>query len=292
MNNKIVVVGAGGQLGLCVRDISTEEDNIVFLTHKDLDITNKEDVFNLIQREQPKAVINCAAYVDIYGAEYNIFDAYNVNCLGAMYLAEACNSIGAKFIHISTDYVFDGESNVPYKETDVCRPLNFYGVTKYLGELTALKSNPDSIVIRTSWLYSWYGNNFLTKVIKKLDSGDKFRVVYDVIGAPTYAFDLAEFIMSIIRTEKCNDMRGVYQYANSGAISRYDFAAEIERLYFGSRNLVQPCLSSTVVDTVKRPVYAVFDKTKAEAVFEKPLPDWKDSLKKCFEKAAPKKSSD
>ena len=291
MANKILVIGAGGQLARCIADIITEADEAIFLTHSDLDITDKDKVYNTIIGKRPNVVINCAAYVNIYEAEKNIVDAYNVNCLGVMYLAQACKTAGSKLIHISTDYVFDGEKNTPYKEDDVCRPLNFYGMTKYLGELTALKENPETIVIRTSWLYSWYGNNFMTKVISKLDKGDKFNVVYDFVGCPTYAGDLAEFIVNIIRNKKYEKMSGVFQFSNNGAVSRYDFAAAVERFYAGQdSHLIQPCLSSSIVDTVKRPLYAVFDKTKVESVIDGHIPNWQDSLKKCVESI--KKSDD
>ena len=282
MGKKILVTGGYGQLGHCIHDLATEEDDITYFSHDELDITNKNDVYRKIIEYRPDVVVNCAAYVNIYEAERNIVGSYNVNCLGVMHLAQACKTAGAKLIHISTDYVFDGENNRPYKETDVCRPLNFYGVTKYLGELTSSEENPETIVIRTSWLYSWYGNNFFTKVLSKLDKGENFGVVYDVIGCPTYAMDLADFILHIIRTEKYKDMTGVYHYSNNGAVSRYDFAVEIEKLYRGKNELIQPCLSTSIVDTVNRPIYAVLDKTKVESILDGHLPNWTDALKRCM----------
>jgi len=282
MGKKILVTGGYGQLGNCIHDLATEEDDITYFSHHELDVTNKDDVYRKIIEYRPDVVVNCAAYVNIYEAERNIVESYDVNCLGVMYLAQACKTAGAKLIHISTDYVFDGENNRPYKETDVCRPLNFYGVTKYLGEITSSEENPETIVIRTSWLYSWYGNNFFTKVLTKLDKGEKFDVVYDVIGSPTYAMDLADFILHIIRTEKYKDMTGVYHYSNNGAVSRYDFAVEIEKVYRGKHELIQPCLSTSIVDTVNRPIYAVLDKTKVESILDEHIPNWTNALRRCM----------
>lgn len=282
MAKKVLVIGAGGQLGHCIQDLVTKDDDVRFLSHSDLDITNKDDAYREIIGYRPDVVINCAAYVNIYEAEKNIVNAYNVNCLGVMYLAQACKTAEAKLIHISTDYVFDGNANIPYKETDICRPLNFYGITKYLGELTSLKENPETIVIRTSWLYSWYGDNFFTKVLSKLDRGERFGVVYDVIGCPTYAMDLADFILKIVRTDKYLDMKGVYNYSNNGAVSRYDFASAIEKLYRGKNEYIYPCLTTSFNDTVKRPMYAVLDKTKTENILDGHIPNWSEALIRCM----------
>lgn len=294
MSKKIVVVGAGGQLGRCISDIVTSEysgvvDDFSFLNHKNLDITNQDDVFKTIVGLRPDVVINCAAYTNVNEAENDITAAFDINCMGPRHLAQVCNTVGAKLVHISTDYVFDGKANIPYKETDDCRPINFYGMTKYLGEREVLSVNPESIIIRTSWLYSWYGNNFFTKMITKIDRGEKFGVVYDVVGTPTYAFDLANFIISLIPDEKYKDMQGIYNYSNSGAVSRYDFAAEIERLYTGRKEIVQPCLSTDFIDPVKKPTYTVFDHSKTESVIGKHIPDWRVSLEKCIYSKTEKK---
>lgn len=287
MSKKIIVVGAGGQLGRCIEDIIRQdgcEANVTFLSHNDLDITIKDDVYKEIFGCYADVVINCAAYTNVCKAESELVNAYRANVLGPTNLAQACKKVGTKFIHISTDFVFDGKSNIPYKETDNCAPVNFYGMSKYLGELSVLDANPDSIIIRTSWLYSEYGSNFVTKMIEKIRKESVVKVVYDVLGSPTYAFDLAEFILSITREGKINEMSGIYHYCNSGAISRYDFAAEIERKYFGQQIVVKPCLSTEFQSDVDRPVYSVLDRTKTEGIVGKTLPDWNDSLSKCIEK--------
>lgn len=283
MSKKIIVVGAGGQLANCISDIANKDDNFIFLTHKDLDIADKDSVYKVIIKERPDVVINCAAYTNTTASEKNIKAAYEANSLGPMYLAHACKTADAKLIHISTDYVFDGKSNSPYKETDECHPINMYGLTKYFGEVGVLKENPSSIIIRTSWLYSWYGANFMTKMMSKINEGKEFGVVYDVIGCPTYAGDLADFILQAISTGKYKELSGVYHYSNNGIASRYDFAMEIERIYRGENRYVKPCLSTMFGETIDYPMYAVLDKTKTEDLIYGYIPDWRVSLGKCIE---------
>lgn len=290
----ILVTGSDGQLGKCLKKIcmSQEEiDNIFldggglsyyFANREQFDIT-KDGIEEVLSSLNVDAVINCAAYVNTDGAEEDSRPAFMSNALGPMKLAIACKNLGIRLVHISTDFVFDGFKNTPYSESDICRPINMYGLTKYFGEQIVREILPTSTIIRTSWLYSEFGNNFVTRTISLLSENPKRNYVYDQISSPTYAINLARFILTMLANHG-NEINGVFHFSDLGVASRYDFAKEIERLYFGTDDGVSPCLSENMVERSKRPLYSVLDKSKSIAVAQEfNFMDWKTALKNCIE---------
>ena len=262
---KILVTGADGQLGQCFKKLFSEQEEIdklfpeneelsYYLTNKSqLDIASDE-AEKIITDIRPNIIINCAAYVNTEGAEYNQRVAFLANTYGPINLATICNKHGIKLVHISTDFVFDGEKNTPYKEFDACRPINTYGSTKYYGEEGIRSILVNHVIVRTSWLYSEFGNNFLTKTLDVLRKGEKRFYVYDQIASPTYAMNLARFVLEFATKDT---VRGTYHFTDAGVASRYDFAKEIELLYTGDKGIINPCLSDTMEEKVKRPMYSV-----------------------------------
>ncbi|MEJ7735867.1 MAG: dTDP-4-dehydrorhamnose reductase [Chitinophagaceae bacterium] len=284
MNKPIVLVtGANGQVGkelqACSPGYSAFE--VIFVSKEDLPIDQFDQVENFFRSVKPQYCINCAAYTAVDKAEIETDLAFRINGESPGALASACNLSGTKFIHISTDYVFNGTSGIPYSELDAVDPVNAYGASKLHGEVLALKYNPNSIVIRTSWVYSSFGNNFVKTMMRLMKERENINVVSDQHGSPTYAADLALLFLHIIGSGHW--VPGIYHYSNEGIISWYDFAVAIKELS-ASNCIVHPIPTSSYPTPAKRPVYSAFDKGKIKSVFDIPIPDWKESLQKCVEK--------
>ena len=318
---KILVTGANGQLGKEFRKLSLQFPQYTFLFagHSDLAIEDVRVVNNYFKKNKLFVCINCAAYTAVDKAETERELAQSVNSYATGILANACLQNQTQFIHISTDYVFDGNSSTPYKEGDETNPVNHYGATKLLGERSALKTNPSAIIIRTSWVYSEYGNNFVKTMMRLMKERESINVVSDQVGSPTYAADLAETVMkmvslidgawpmggdqwvafdevmsgesfttsgrigSIIEEDSPLIKGGVYHYSNDGSISWYEFASAIKELT-GSSCKVNPITTDQYPTPAKRPKFSLLDKTKIKEALGIEIPQWKDSLVKCLER--------
>ncbi|GAA4830404.1 dTDP-4-dehydrorhamnose reductase [Algivirga pacifica] len=276
---KILVTGANGQLGQELRELSKQQtDSFVFVDIDQLDITEQQGVQQLFQEEGFDYCVNCAAYTAVDKAESDQALAEKVNVLGVKVLAETCQQFGAKLIHISTDFVFDGKSFLPYKEEDKTKPISVYGLTKLQGEQQALKANPKTVVLRTSWLYSSFGNNFVKTMLRLGSEREELGIIVDQIGTPTYAGDLAKVVVEIIRQDK--ELFGVYHFSNEGVASWYDFALAILE---GAEVKVNPIPTVAYPTPAARPHYSVLDKTKIKEAFDIEIPYWRTSLKTCLE---------
>lgn len=283
MTNKILVTGANGQLGSDLRDLSSSYSHyeFIFTDVAELSIVDKEAVDDFFKKEKPAFLINCAAYtaVDKAEADRALCDQINGTAVGI--LASACKQHGTRFIHISTDYVFDGNASSPLKETELVDPVNAYGASKLLGEQLAVENDPNVIIIRTSWVYSFYGKNFVKTMMRLMSEKESIGVVNDQVGSPTYAADLAEAIMQIISSGRWEP--GIYNFSNDGIISWLDFANEIKRL-ISSSCVVNPLTTEQFPTPAKRPKYSALDKSKIQSTFPVRLKDWKDSLRTCINK--------
>ncbi|CEN43451.1 Spore coat polysaccharide biosynthesis protein spsK [Capnocytophaga canis] len=274
----ILVTGANGQLGSEIQNIQGKTKNYFFTDASDLDITDQQAISDFVKKNNIQIVVNCAGYTNVDKAEDDIQTANLINNIAVGYLAEVCKENNASLIHISTDYVFGGTKNTPYSETDPTEPLGIYGRTKLEGEKAIQNADIDYLIIRTSWLYSLsFGNNFV-KTIQRLSSErNELKVVFDQVGTPTNARDLAAFIIHIIEKDLYKK-REVYHFSNEGVCSWFDFATEIVRMS-GNDCLVKPCLSSEFPSKVKRPSYSVLDKSKLKNDFNYTISHWKEALK-------------
>ena len=282
--NNILVTGSEGQLGSELRAIAFRftQYNLFFTNRLTLDITDYNAVKAFTETNKINAIINCAAYTSVDSAESQSKLADAVNHLAVANLAKIAKQNNIKFIHISTDYVFDGNSQRPYNENDIPNPQSVYGQTKLDGELAMQKINPaNSIIIRTSWLYSKLGNNFANKIIAIAKTKDNLNVVSDQIGSPTSAVDLAAAIFTILPKINYNSVE-VFHYSNAGLCSWYDFALEIFRIK-NIKTLVNAVKTSEFPPLVKRPTYSVLDKSKIKTRFDLEITYWKASLSFAFE---------
>lgn len=285
---KILVTGAYGQLGNELKILSADysEWQFLFTDADTLDITNDFSVHSFFDRNKPGFVINCAAYTAVDKAETDIETAEKVNSLAPGILAKVSAETGAKLIHVSTDYVFDGIGHLPYTETDPVGPASVYGKTKLEGENRALAANQQTMIIRTSWLYSSFGNNFVKTMLRLGRERGLLNVVFDQVGTPTYAADLASVILFIIagaEAKPVDFVPGVYHYSNEGVASWYDFAKTIFEL--SEMNVrVNPVRSDQFPAAARRPAFSVLDKTKIKTTFCAEIPYWKDSLEICLRK--------
>lgn len=281
--HNILVTGSNGQLGNEFRLVVDEKDkinNYFFTDVADLDITNKNDVSNFLVTNSIDIVVNCAAYTNVDKAEDDKEKADLINHIGPKNLAEICRERNGFLIHISTDYVFDGTKNTPYTETDETKPLGVYGETKLKGERTIINSGCEYVIIRTSWLYSSFGKNFLKTMQKLTAEKESLKVVFDQVGTPTYAGDLANVIHTIIQNNDKDIKDQVYHFSNEGVCSWYDFAVAINEA-FGHNCKVLPCHSNEFTSKVIRPSYSVLDKTKFKLTLNVRIPHWKESIHKC-----------
>ena len=279
-SKKILITGAHGQLGSALSSLlQSTPYNVVCTDYDSLDITNSEAVESFIGEGKFDYIVNCAAYTQVDRAEEDADNADLLNHIAVANIANAALNCGGRVIHISTDYVFDGNHFVPYVESDEPAPRSVYGSTKLDGERDLFDIAPDSIVVRTAWLYSATGNNFVKTMLRLGKEKDSIRVVYDQIGSPTYAPDLASAILTIIESETW--VPGVYHFTNEGVISWYDFTKAIFRIS-GVHCEVSPILSSEYKTLAVRPHYSVLDKSKIKSVFGVNIPYWEDSLQLCI----------
>lgn len=286
MNSKILVTGANGQLGNELRRLCRNFPGLEFIfTDVDmLDITNPDAVSVFMEASKPAILVNCAAFTDVDGAEADVKNARKINALAPQVLAAACAMQNAFLIHVSTDYVFDGEKGEAYTEEDQTNPLSVYGSSKLEGEEKIKTVFDDFVIIRTSWLYSEYGNNFMRKILSLGKERDSIEVVNDQIGSPTYARDLANCIIDIIIKSILNPeayLPGIYHYANQGSCSWAEYAKEIFELA-GVNCEVIPVPSDKYPTKAKRPKYSVLNTTKIRSSFGIGIPNWRDSLKECI----------
>lgn len=283
----ILVTGSNGQLGNEIKVISKEYKNhtYIFTDIEDLNLTEIDLVSSFIESNNIDLIINCAAYTSVDKAETETELAEKINVTALGNLAKICSSKKIKIIHISTDYVFDGTNYRPYKEAEITSPNSVYGKTKLAGEKILKDSDTESIILRTSWLYSSFGNNFVKTIIRLSKEREKLNVVNDQIGTPTYAYDLANSIFSIIQrfTKTGEFKKEIYHFSNEGVCSWYDFAAEIIELT-NCKCKVKPIGTHKFPTPAKRPYYSVLNKDKIKKEFNIEIPYWKTSLKKCIHK--------
>lgn len=274
--NNILVTGANGQLGSEIR-AAKRNDTYFFSDVNKLDVTDKKAIQSFVETHHINIIINCAAYTNVDKAEDEAEIADLVNHKAVKNLAEVCKAHHVFLIHISTDYVFDGKKNLPYKETDMTHALGVYGKTKLAGEKAIEDICEKYLIIRTSWLYSMYGNNFVKTIQRLSVEREVLKVVFDQVGSPTNAADLAEFIIYAIEYNYYKNKKGIYHFSNEGVCSWYDFAKEIVALS-GNDCKVLPCYSSAYPSKVTRPNYSVLDKTKLRNDFDYDVPYWRESL--------------
>jgi dTDP-4-dehydrorhamnose reductase len=285
----ILVTGANGQLGSELRVLSNKLKHQIYFTDiNELDLINISAIQKFFEGKEISVCINCAAYTAVEKAETDIENAFAINVTAVKNLAEICAIHNTLLIHISTDFVFDGSNSRPYIEADKAKPINVYGQSKYEGENQAFKENHATIIIRTSWLYSSFGANFLKTMLNAGTEKNKLNIIFDQIGTPTYAADLAKAIMKVIDStlgdyKKMSKYFGIYNYSNEGIASWYDFAIEIFKLS-GIECEVNPIHTEDYPTASKRPYFSVLDKTKIKSAFNLPIPYWKDSLAECIKK--------
>lgn len=279
----ILVTGSTGQLGSELKELAARYPayRFCFFSRTELAIDNPEEIERAFALLHPQYVVNCAAYTAVDLAESEKERAVAVNATAVGQLAKAAQKHQAKFIHVSTDYVFDGNSEAPLKEDAPVAPVNFYGETKLQGEQLALSGNPDSIILRTAWVYSTYGKNFVKTMLRLMGERESVGVVDDQWGSPTYAADLAEAILQIIESRRWEP--GIYHFTNDGVISWAQFADEIRRLV-DSRCSVRFITTEQYPTPAKRPRYSVLDKSKITSRYGIQMKPWRDSLHACLNK--------
>ncbi len=285
MNERVLVTGANGQLGNEMRCLAegVNEACFVFTDVAELDITDLQAVRRCMNEHRISVVVNCAAYTNVDKAEDDAERADRINHTAVENLAVACRETEAVFIHVSTDYVFQGNGNLPCREEDPTDPLGVYGKTKLAGEQTIEANGCRYLIFRTAWLYSAFGNNFVKTMRRLTAEREHLAVVFDQVGTPTYAADLAALIYHVIETGKCREHQGIYHFSNEGVCSWYDFAKEIAALSGHECDIV-PCHSDELPSKIKRPAYSVLDKTKVKKDFDYKIPYWKESLVQCIHK--------
>lgn len=282
--SKVLVIGSNGQLGNEFKQLINLYQNLsfFFVDLPDIDITNEKSILSVFNKSKPDYIVNCAAYTAVDKAESEAELATLVNVTGPELLAKNANAINAKLFHISTDYVFDGTSHKPYIESDAINPISIYGKTKADGELRVVAESAHSVVIRTSWLYSKFGNNFVKTMIRLGAERDRLNVVFDQIGTPTWARDLANYIISMIESKLVlNSDHRIFHYSNEGIASWYDFASEIMRIKELNCS-VYPILAKEYPTPAARPHFSVMEKTKIKQTYNMFIPHWKDSLINCL----------
>jgi len=280
----ILVTGANGQLGSEIRQLSIQypKYNFLFTSKDELAIENADALRNFFEKQQIDYCINCAAYTAVDKAEAEKEKAFLINAEAAGFLASVCNDHHTKLIHVSTDYIYDGTSRRALKEEDAVAPLNVYGWSKLKGEELVLKNNPSALIIRTSWVYSIYGSNFVKTMLRLFKEKESLNVVNDQQGSPTYAADLAQIIMNFIEaTENNNNYSGIVNYCNDGVTTWYDFALAIKEFENISCKIF-PVPTSQYPTPAKRPLYSVLDTSKIRKMLNTNIPSWKESLHKCL----------
>lgn len=280
----ILVTGANGQLGNCLRNAAKgSKDNYIFTDVAELDITVADSVSKMVRDNNIGLIINCAAYTNVDRAESDADVSEKLNAGAVRILAEAAKANNAPLIHISTDYVFGGsEGNTPRTEEEPANPTGVYGVTKLHGEQAIAGTGVKAIIFRTAWLYSEYGRNFVKTMLDLTATKPELKVVFDQCGTPTYAQDLADAIFHIIENRKFYGNEGIYHYSNEGVCSWFDFTKMIAEFAGNTACDIQPCHSDEFQSKVVRPSYSVLDKTKFKETFNLRVPYWTESLRKCI----------
>jgi len=283
MQNNIIVFGASGQLGNCLKKIATDRgaDHIHFLPEDEANILREDLLVKVFEKYKPVFAINCAAYTAVDKAEDEVDLARSINNTGAANLAKQCKAYDSTLIQISTDFVFKGDTPSPLREDDIAEPISVYGLTKLEGEQAIAAILKKYYTIRTSWLYSEYGSNFTKTMLKLGAERDLLKIIADQVGTPTYAIDLAGCILDIVASG--NKSYGVYHYSNEGVTSWYDFAKAIFDIS-DTRVKVLPIRTSEYPTKAQRPAFSVMDKTKIKTTFNIEIPYWRDSLAACLEK--------
>lgn len=277
----ILITGANGQLGNEMRRVSAASSNhYIFTDVAELDITNPDAIRKMVNDNHIEIIVNCAAYTNVDKAEDDYEMADLLNNKAVENLAAAAKEVDATLIHVSTDYVFQGDRNIPCCEDWETNPLGVYGKTKLAGEQSLQRVGCKYLIFRTAWLYSSFGKNFVKTMRQLTADRDSLKVVFDQVGTPTYARDLADVFFKVIE-EELFDKQGIYHFSNEGVCSWYDFAKEICELS-GNTCDIQPCHSDEFPSKVKRPHFSVLDKTKLKSAFNIKVPYWKDSLIKCI----------
>ena len=281
----ILVTGANGQLGNEMRRLgAVSPNNYIFTDVAELDITNAEAVMYVAKHYSIDAIINCAAYTNVDKAESDEATAELINATAVANLAAAMKEVGGTLFHVSTDYVFGSEGNTPRTEEMPLNPLGVYGKTKLHGEQAILESGCKALIFRTAWLYSEFGNNFLKTMLRLTAEKEQLNVVFDQVGTPTYAGDLALAIFSIIEAGVYEGNEGIYHFSNEGVCSWYDFAVEIAAAAGHTNCRINPCHSSEFPSPVTRPPYSVLDKTKIKNTFDIDIPHWRESMEYCIKR--------
>ncbi len=276
---KILVTGASGQLGSEIKYLSSQygQYSFTYTDASELDITDAAAVMQAAKDSGYYAIINCAAYTAVDKAESDKDRAYLINATGAANLASAAAATGAKFVHVSTDFIFDGKHSEPILEDDKPNPLSVYGASKLDGETEVLKANPQTLLVRTSWVYSSFGANFVKTILRLCRERDSLNIIFDQIGTPTYARDLAAFILSALDTAVEQNIGGVFHYSNEGVASWYDFAVAIRDIA-GLQTKISPIETSQYPTPAIRPKYSVLNKGKVKKAFGIQIPYWRESL--------------
>ncbi len=283
----ILITGANGQLGRSLRRLGgVSPHNYLFTDVAELDITDAAAVLRTVEERRIDVIVNCAAYTDVERAEEDEPTAELLNHKAAGNLAAAAKATGATLFHVSTDYVFDGTAHTPYTEDGTPSPLGAYGRTKLAGERAVMASGCRYLIFRTAWLYSEYGNNFLKTMLRLTSERDTLQVVFDQIGTPTYAGDLALAIFSIIESERYAGNEGVYHFTDEGVCSWYDFATEIAAAAGHDSCHIIPCHTSEFPTKAARPAYSVLDKTKIKTTFQMDIPHWREPMIYCLKQLA------
>jgi dTDP-4-dehydrorhamnose reductase len=279
---KTLVLGASGQLGQCLKAVASKRniDTLDFPDESAANILDVDRLRALFAEKKPAYVINCAAYTAVDKAEDDVDLCRLINKQGALNIALLCKEFGAKLVHVSTDFVFEGAIPELLKEDDVAEPINIYGLTKLEGEVDIIDNLNEHYIIRTSWLYSEYANNFVKTMLKLGADRDELSIIADQIGSPTYAIDLAGVILDVIASGKTE--YGVYHYSNEGSISWFDFAKGIFDIS-NTKVKVNPIPTSAYPTKAVRPKFSVMDKTKIKTTFGIEVPYWRDSLVRCIE---------
>lgn len=281
----ILVTGANGQLGCEMRRLgAVSPNNYIFTDVAELDITHADAVMYVAKHYSIDAIVNCAAYTNVDKAESDEAMAELINATAVGNLARAMKEVGGTLFHVSTDYVFGSEGNTPRTEDMPLNPLGVYGRTKLKGEEAILASGCKALIFRTAWLYSEFGNNFLKTMMRLTAERELVNVVFDQVGTPTYAGDLALAIFSIIEAGVYEGNEGVYHFSNEGVCSWYDFAVEIAAVAGNTGCRVNPCHSSEFPSPVTRPSYSVLDKTKIKETFDIDIPHWRESMEYCVKR--------
>ncbi|MEW9700300.1 dTDP-4-dehydrorhamnose reductase [Paenibacillus sp. SI8] len=271
---KISITGAGGQLGYDLTRVLAPLHEVTAWTREQLDVSDDKQVAALLAAEKPDVVIHAAAYTNVDKAESETELAYQINAIGSLHMAKACEQIGAKLVYVSTDYVFDGAKGSPYDEIDTTNPNNVYGRSKLLGEKFVSMTCTRHFIVRTSWLYGTKGNNFVTKVLEKAQAGGPLSMVDDQFGSPTYCLDLAVFIQELIETDRF----GIYHASNQGSCSRYEFAAEILKYAHLDHVPLVPVQSDLFPLPAPRPMNSAFAHKAILGNGFTPMRDWKEAL--------------